>query len=113
MGARRWRIDEDFKDCKITASSLAGPGGFTYKGARIDKTVTVEVDVTEPLVTIDVYGNACEYAWASTPFVPVVVIQGTSFIVVEVATNRQVCAEPYELVPSSTGCTKEQVYPPL
>jgi hypothetical protein len=59
--------------------------GFTYKGARIDREFRIEVDLTEPVVAIDVYGNTCVNGSVANPFV--VATQGTTFIDVEVTIN--------------------------
>ena len=59
--------------------------GFTYKGARIDTELRIEVDITEPVVAIDVYGNTYVNGSVANPLV--VAIQGTTFIEVEAANN--------------------------
>lgn len=76
--------------------------GVTYKGAKASKESTVEADVVDPVLIIVVYGKTAENDRDATP--SVVMVQGATSIVVEVATRRHVCAGPYVLLSPAFGC---------
>lgn len=66
---------------------------FTYNGAMTSKVSMVEVEATESVIIVAVYGSTAVNS--SDAISSVVGRHGATSIVVEVANSRHVCTHPY------------------